>query len=67
MLHHENRSKRLTPSQCMQIANENVRYAWAIADDPANLTAHDTLILHALGVSYRQLERRDQMLILRGE
>jgi hypothetical protein len=67
VLHRENRSTRLTPSLCMQITNENVRYAWAIVDDPANLSAIDTLILHALGVSYRQVERRDQMFILKGE
>jgi hypothetical protein len=49
------------------LVNKNVRYAYKIATDPAKLTAQDTLTLHALGVSYRQLERRDQMSILRGE
>jgi hypothetical protein len=49
------------------LVNKNVRYAYAIATDPAKLTAQDTLTLHALGVSYRQVERRDQMLTLRGE
>ena len=49
------------------LTNKNIRYAYAIATNPAKLTAQDTLILHALGVSYRQVERRDRMLILRGE
>lgn len=49
------------------MVNVNTRYARAIVTNPTKLTAHDTLALHALGVSYREVEKRDEMLILRRE